>query len=101
MQPAENARSYCGTSAERRRHERLFSRHEFSHEKCSEIFPEIIEPFFCASKKCLPKISREIPLPKIKKKITDELLEERSKRARSGIALSNRWLRFSQGRGVP
>ena len=23
------------------------SRHEFSHEKCSEIFPEFFEPLFC------------------------------------------------------
>ena len=28
-----------GTSAERSRHERFLSEHEFSHEKCSEILP--------------------------------------------------------------
>ena len=27
------------------------SRHEFSHRKCSEIFPEILEPLFCVSEK--------------------------------------------------
>ena len=45
-------------------------RHEFSHEKCSEIFPEVFEPLFCGSKK-IPhnsrQISHKISLPKIKK----------------------------------
>ena len=33
-----------GTSAERSWHERFFSRHEFSNEKCSGLFPQIFEP---------------------------------------------------------
>ena len=36
-------------SAERSWHERLLSRHDSSHEKCSKIFPLIIEPLFCVS----------------------------------------------------
>ena len=54
----------------------IFSRREFSHEKCSEIFPEIFEPLFCGSEKKSRKIPAKIPgkLPsqKSKKKITDE-----------------------------
>ena len=45
----------------------FFSRHEFSHEKCSEIFLEIFEPLLCGSEK-IPQNSRQISLPKIKKK---------------------------------
>ena len=33
-----------GTSAERSGQEIFLSRHEFSHEKCSEILPEFFEP---------------------------------------------------------
>ena len=50
--------------------ERIFGGYEFSHEKCSEVFPENVEPLFCGSKK-IPRnsrqISHEISVPKIKK----------------------------------
>ena len=35
-----------GTCAERSWHERFLSRHESPHEGCSEVFPDIFEPFF-------------------------------------------------------
>ena len=61
---------------------KIFLSHEFSYEKCSEIFPEIFEPLFCGSEKS-PENSLQIShkffqisLRKIKK-ITDELLQER------------------------
>ena len=44
------AKSLGGTSAEQSWYD-LFSRHELSHEKCSETFPAIFEPLFCGSKK--------------------------------------------------
>ena len=40
-----------GTSAERSWHDIFLSRHEFSHEKASENFPDIFEPLFCGSEK--------------------------------------------------
>ena len=53
---------------------KIFSSHEFSYEKCSEIFPEIFEPLFCGSEKS-PENSLQIShsifhisLRKIKKK---------------------------------
>ena len=59
----------------------IFSKRKFSHEKCFEIFPEFFEPLFCGSGK-IPQKSRHISLPpnfppKHRKKITDELLQER------------------------
>ena len=71
----------------------FFLRHEFSHEKCSESFPETIEPLFCGSKK-IPQnshqISRRISLPKIKK-INDELLQNcRENFSSSGHILGTR-----------
>ena len=67
-----------GTSAERSWHERFFSGHEFSHEKCSEIFPKLLSLTFVGPKKSrkIPakfpqnsrQISRQISLPKIKNK---------------------------------
>ena len=51
-----------------------------SHEKCSEISPEIFEPLFCGPEK-IPQnsrqISHEISLTKINKKITNGLLQGR------------------------
>ena len=71
-------------SAEWILHERFLSSHEFSYEKCSEIFPEIFEALFCGSEKIprkfppnFPLNSLQISLRKIKKKFTDELLQER------------------------
>ena len=55
---------------------KIFLRHEFSHEKCSEMFPEIFEPLFCGSGK-IPQTSHQMSLPKNKKKFTDELLQGR------------------------
>ena len=52
-----------------------FSSHEFSYEKCSEIFPEIFEPLFCGSEKIPGKFPPNFPLnfpnfpAKIKKKL--------------------------------
>ena len=43
-------------------HERFFSSHEFSYEKCSEIFPEIFEPLFCGSEKIPGKFPPNFPL---------------------------------------
>ena len=47
-----------------------FSRHDISHEKCSENFPEIFEPSFGGSEQ-IPQnsrqTSRQLSLPKIKK----------------------------------
>ena len=42
----------------------FFSRHEYSHEKCSEIFLEIFEPLFCGSEnsaKFPPKFPANFP----------------------------------------
>ena len=67
-------------------HERFFSSHEFSYEKCSEIFPEIFEPLFCGQKKMPGKFPPNFPLnfpnfpSKNQKKFTDELLQERRKK---------------------
>ena len=85
-----------GTSAERSWHERFFARHEFSHEKCSEIFPEFFEPLFCGSEK-IPQnsrqISRKISLPKIKKN---------HRRASAGVAtLKNIFDTFDNFRAAP
>ena len=61
----------------------FFSSHEFSYEKCSEIFPEIFEPMFCGSEKIPGKFPPNFPLnfpnfpTKNQKKFTDELLQER------------------------
>ena len=61
----------------------FFLSHEFSYEKCSEIFPEILEPLFCGSDKIPGKFPPNFPLnfpnfpAKNQKKITDELLQER------------------------
>ena len=63
-------------------HERFFSSHEFSYEKCSEIFPEFFEPLFCGSERIPGKFPPNFPLnfpnfpAKNQKKITDELLQE-------------------------
>ena len=38
------------------------SSHEFSYEKCSEIFPENFEPFFCGSEKIPGKFPPNFPL---------------------------------------
>ena len=60
----------------------FFSSHEFSYEKCSEIFPEIFEPLFCGSEKIPGKFPPNFPLnfpnfpAKNQKKFTDELLQE-------------------------
>ena len=43
-------------------HERFFSSHEFSYEKCSEIFPENFEPLFCGSEKISGKFPPNFPL---------------------------------------
>ena len=65
----------------------LFSSHEFSYEKCSEIFPEIFEPLFCGSEKIPGKFPPNLPLnfpnfpAKNQKKFTDELLQERRENA--------------------
>ena len=40
----------------------FFSSHEFSYEKCSEIFPEIFEPLFCGSEKIPGKFPPNVPL---------------------------------------
>ena len=67
-------------------HERFFLSHEFSYEKCSEIFPEMFEPLFCGSEKIPGKFPPNFPLnfpnfpAKNKKKFTDELLQERRER---------------------
>ena len=57
-------------SAEQSLHERcFFLSYEISHEKCSEIFPKMFEPFFCGSEKIpenFRQISRKITLQKIK-----------------------------------
>ena len=45
-----------GTSAEQSWHEIFFSRHEFSHEKCSEIFLKFLSLYLVG-----PKKSRKIP----------------------------------------
>ena len=37
----------------------FFSRHEFSHEKCSEIFPDFFKPLFCGFEK-IPQNSHQI-----------------------------------------
>ena len=64
-------------------HERFFLSHEFSYEKCSEIFPENFEPLFCGSEKIPGKFPPNFPLnfpnfpAKNPKKFTDELLQER------------------------
>ena len=52
-----------GTSAERSWHEQFFSRHELSHEKCSEISPEKFEPLFVVPKES-GKIPAKFPYPK-------------------------------------
>ena len=52
----------------------FFSRHGFSHEKCSEFFLPKNEPLFCASEKIPQNSRRKNSLPIIKK-ITDELLQ--------------------------
>ena len=57
LEPAE---SLGGTFAERSCHERVLSRHEFSHEKCSEFFSDIGPEKFLQN-------SCQISLPKIKK----------------------------------
>ena len=63
----------------------FFSSHEFSYEKCSEIFPENFEPLFCGSEKIPGKFPPNFPLnfpnfpAKNRKKITDELLQERGR----------------------
>ena len=61
-------------------HERFILSYEFSYEKCSEIFPEFIEPLFCGSEKNPAKFPPNFPpnFPaKNQKKITDELLQGR------------------------
>ena len=40
----------------------FFSSHEFSYEKCSEIFPENFEPLFCGSEKNPGKFPPNFPL---------------------------------------
>ena len=59
---------------------KIFFELRISYEKCSEIFPEYFEPLFCGSEK-IPQNSRQnshqISLRKMKKKFTDELLQER------------------------
>ena len=40
----------------------FFSSHEFSYEKCSEIFPEMFEPLFCGSEKIPGKFPPNFPL---------------------------------------
>ena len=40
---------------------KIFSRHEFSHEKCSEFCPEIFEPLFCGSEKIPTKFPPNFP----------------------------------------
>ena len=41
---------------------KIFSSHEFSYEKCSEIFPENFEPLFCGSEKIPGKFPPNFPL---------------------------------------
>ena len=69
-----SGRHVCRTKLTR---EIWFSRHDFSRDKCSEIFPSIFEPFFCGSEK-IRKIPAKFPAnlssPKSKKS-TDELLQ--------------------------
>ena len=62
-------------------------RQEFSHEKCSEMFSEILEPFFCGSKTSR-KMSAKFPtnFPSQISKITNELLRERREK--------NMWLKI-------
>ena len=61
--------SWGGTSAEQSWHEMFFcSRHELSHEKCSEMLPEMFEPSFCESEKIprsVRQISRKCPSQKL------------------------------------
>ena len=71
----------------------FFSSHEFSYEKCSEIFPEIFEPLFCGSEKIPGKFPPNFPQnfpnfpAKNQKKFTDELLQERRENHVLGIDL--------------
>ena len=75
----------------------FYSRHEFSHEKCSDIFPEMFEPLFCVSEKSRkirappPPPPQNFPqnLPPKNKKITDELLQERREKNFRGPWLAN------------
>ena len=65
----------------------FFLSYESSYEKCPEISPEIFEPLFCGSEK-IPQNSHQISkisLRKIKKKITDELLQERREKNTGNI----------------
>ena len=39
----------------------FFSRHDFSHEKCSEMFSEFFEPLFCGSEKVPAKFPPSFP----------------------------------------
>ena len=49
---------------------------ESSHEKCSENFPEILEPLFCEFKEKPAKLPPNFPPKNQKKKFTDELLQD-------------------------
>ena len=72
--------SQGGTSAERSWHERFYLSYDFSREKCSEIFPEMCEPFLCTGQKNSAKFTPKLPPnfpPQNIKKFTDELLQER------------------------
>ena len=74
----------------------FFSSHEFSYERCSEIFPEIFEPLFCGSEKIPGKFPPNFPLnfpnfpAKNQKKFTDELLQERRENKRRMSTKKNR-----------
>ena len=56
----------------------IFLSYEFSHEKCSENFPEIFEPLFCGSEK-----SRKIPA-KIPTKFPSQKSKKIHRRASAG-----------------
>ena len=45
--------------------------YEFSYEKCSEIFPKIVEPLFCGSRKVPAKFPNKFPCEKSKTKLGD------------------------------
>ena len=56
----------------------FFLSYEFSYEKCSDISPESVEPFFCGSENPakFPTKFPKFPCEQ-SKKIADELLQER------------------------
>ena len=62
---------------------RFFSSHEFSSEKCSEIFPEKFEPLFCGSEKNPRKIPSKFPT-KFFKFPCDKIKKKNHRRASAG-----------------